>query len=121
MANPIHQKKIETHAKENNKMANWNKWRDKHHTIAVDLSEADLSLLNLSGADLSNANLYKTDFAQSNCADCDFSGANCQDADFRETNLRGAIFLETDLRGAETKGAKNADFSSALLTPREAA
>jgi uncharacterized protein YjbI with pentapeptide repeats len=57
----------------------WNKWRDKHPDVTIDLRKANLSGLNLSGF-----NLSKIDFSNANIRGTNFTQANLQDANFFE-------------------------------------
>jgi uncharacterized protein YjbI with pentapeptide repeats len=96
----------------------WNKWKQGHPRLRIDLSEvdlngADLSGANLSGADLSGANLYEANRS------CDVGrGLYYREIDLSGVNLRGAdlgsaILKNSNLSGADLSGAdlKRADFS----------
>jgi uncharacterized protein YjbI with pentapeptide repeats len=105
----------------------WNKWRDEHPDVKVDLSKTDLSDINLveafaglrfpsfhranlggaslGKADLSETNLHKADLvgadlSQANLTGADLSEAYLKGADLRSANLMGARLSEADLRGA---------------------
>lgn len=105
----------------------WNKWRDEHPDVKVDLSKTDLSDINLveafaglrfptfhranlGGASLQNADLTETilhkadlvgaNLSQANLKGADLSEAYLKGANLRGANLFGARLSEADLRGA---------------------
>ena len=101
-------------------VAAWNRWRDEHRGIPLnihraDLSETDLSRMNLSGvnlhlADLHLADLHSTRLHLAILADAllhraDLRGVALTNADLRGANLRAATFRETNLRGANFREA----------------
>lgn len=120
----------------------WNKWREEHEEVAVDLSEANLSEAHLRKANLRKANLRKAklmgaNLAKANLMWASLPGANLTSANlakavinkatlnkailpgavFGMANLPGADFTEADLRGANFALAnlKTANFTRANL------
>jgi uncharacterized protein YjbI with pentapeptide repeats len=117
----------------------WNRWRNEHPKVEIDLSEADLSeadlssfdlsRVDLSGANLNRANLSHTNMSGSNLssskivirpdgkrkASTDFklTSVNLSEANLREANLSGANLRGANLRGADLRGA---DLSEAILS-----
>jgi uncharacterized protein YjbI with pentapeptide repeats len=85
----------------------WNKWRQNHRGIHLDLSQTNLSDANLSGADLSGADLSGAFLMGANFRLADLSNADLSNADLRQTNLSDA-----NLNGANLSGA---DLSRAML------
>lgn len=57
-------------------IAAWNRWRQHHPEVEIDLSEADLRHLNLSGVNFREANLSQADLSGAILDDADFTGAN---------------------------------------------
>jgi uncharacterized protein YjbI with pentapeptide repeats len=116
----------------------WNRWRDEHPDVPIELSEvrlepgtnlreinlrdavlrdchlecADLFGASLEGAMLLGANLQKAVLQSANLSGSVLSGANLQGASLSFANLRGTI-----LQGAKLKGASlhHADFREADL------
>ena len=89
----------------------WNKWREEHPGVEIDLSDASLKRTNLKKVMLRGANLSGTDFSQTRLAWADLSGANLYKANFYvadlyETDLRGANLMDTILVGAQLVRAK---------------
>lgn len=88
----------------------WNRWRDQHSSIPVDLSQANLDIRDLVQVNLSHAQLAGTRFngavlAQANFCDSDLTGANLSGTDLTRANLRGAVLnsaalFRTDLTAA---------------------
>jgi hypothetical protein len=126
MANPEHLKILKQGVEA------WNKWRKDNPKIIpdldrVDLSEANLRMVNLifanlrqgklyradlSGADLRGANFFEADLGEANLHSVDLRGAN-----FRESNLSGASLNESNLWlvnfiGADLRGV---DFSNTAV------
>jgi hypothetical protein len=98
----------------------WNKWRLKHESDQVDLSEANLSKAYLMEANLSKANLSKAnlseayltwaDLSRANLSEANLSKANLMEANLSrakliEANLSKAYLIEADLREANLRGA----------------
>jgi uncharacterized protein YjbI with pentapeptide repeats len=85
----------------------WNAWRKGNPEKKVDLTEADLSVLDLHGinfnkANLSDVNLYRTDLRKANISSADLCGADLRETDLRwldlsGTNLRWANLIRADL------------------------
>ena len=123
----------------------WNKWRDEHPDVEVDLSKADLSNINLveafaglripsfhranlggaslGKADLSGTNLRKADLVGADLSEADLSNADLSEAylkgaDLRKANLTSAHLIEADLRGANLSFAnlREASLSEANLS-----
>jgi hypothetical protein len=115
----------------------WNKWRQEHRYIlldlrgvrlrgvdlrGVDLSEtnlfgADLSGADLSGADLSAAFLREVYLRGANLTEANVSEADLSEADLNRANLRGANLSEANLTEANVSGAdlSEADLNRANL------
>ncbi len=100
MANPEHLEILKQGVEQ------WNKWREEHADVLLDLFKADLGGAKLSGADLSRA---------------DLGGANLQRADLGGANLSGADLMWSDLSGANMDGAdlSKADLEIANLRDAE--
>ncbi len=65
----------------------WNKWRQEHPEIKLELGGANLRQANLSGANLSEAFLWGVNFSM----------ASLQSANLSHSGLRGAQFIATNL------------------------
>jgi uncharacterized protein YjbI with pentapeptide repeats len=95
----------------------WNKWREDHPDVKVDLRGADLSRADLNGIDFRDTRLTRVDLR----------GASLQDARLARANLSRATLIGTDLKRASLKETRltetilmdanlhDADFSSAYL------
>ena len=111
----------------------WNRWRELHPAVAVDLSganlfQANLDGANLSGADLTGANLFeaellRADLSKANLTRADLSGvalnvAKLTGANLALANLQGADLQGADLQGADLAGLymEGADLSGADLS-----
>ncbi|HEY4034483.1 MAG TPA: pentapeptide repeat-containing protein [Ktedonobacteraceae bacterium] len=84
----------------------WNKWRDQHPEIRVNLSDADLT-----GFDLNEANLRGSDLRRANLSEANLWKANFGIADLRHANLSGAnlnsvYIYRANLSGANLSGAQ---------------
>ena len=84
----------------------WNRWREEHPDVDVDLgganfSNADLSKANLIGAKLSKAFLLGTKLSGANFSNADLSRADLIEANLSEANLSGACLSRADLTGAD--------------------
>jgi uncharacterized protein YjbI with pentapeptide repeats len=105
----------------------WNQWREDHHALHPDLSEAILtgahldggnfSETNLSGAYLdrtylNEANLNRARLRRANLSWSGLNGANLSGADLSEAYLNGVYLIEADLTGAYLNGV---ELSGALL------
>lgn len=115
----------------------WNRWRNEHDRINIDLSGADLTGVNLKqvnlskanlkqaklnnvilsganliGANLSEANLMNASLNNSNLSGVNLTHATLQDASFTITRLVGANLDRVNLNGAMLNSV---NFSSALL------
>jgi len=73
----------------------WNKWREEHSEITIDLSGADLK-----GADLQGAHLDKADLSDANLIVANLSLAKLNGSDLRRANLSGANLDVVDLHNA---------------------
>jgi hypothetical protein len=110
----------------------WNRWREEHPRVQVDLrgadlSEAGLSIADLTGANLSGAELGEADLREVDLIGADLRGAELGEADLREVALFSADLTFADLRGAELGGAdltfaelhgadlRGADFTEAIV------
>jgi uncharacterized protein YjbI with pentapeptide repeats len=116
----------------------WNRWRNDHPNVPVDLSRCDLSHSFLSEANLAAANLFECNLRKADLTGASLAHANLYRADLSETQLRKAslyhaalnqanltkaILSEANLRHAELKNTnlsdadlKGADFDSADLS-----
>jgi hypothetical protein len=91
MANPEHLRILKRGVEE------WNKWKQGHPEVRLDLREAGLEEASLGGADLVGANLFAANLR----------GANLRGASLTEAKLRKANLSGTDLSGAGLgQGAK---------------
>ena len=89
----------------------WNKWREEHSNIKVDLSGANLSGIDLTGIDLRDARLTRVDFRDSNLQKARLSltnlsravliGASLNQANLKETRLSHTIIMNTDVRDVD--------------------
>lgn len=87
----------------------WNKWREEHPEVVVDLRNADLTNFNLAGANLKQANLYWADLSGANLREANFylatlREASLKNADLTEANLECAHFVETNVDQATLTG-----------------
>jgi len=99
MANPEHLAKLREGP------GAWNRWREEHADVVLELSHAklpgaNLGMANLRGADLRRSFLGGGNFMAANFVGADLSGANFIRADFQLANLGGANFIGADLRKA---------------------
>ncbi len=114
----------------------WNRWREEHPDVRVDLRRAklhgadlhgadlrgaNLRLADLSGADLSEAKLWQADFRGARLRGADLHGADLGGADLYEADLSGAFLVEADLGWAKLGGAdlRRANLYSADLSGAE--
>jgi len=124
---------------------NWNKWRNDHPEVEIDLTDATLAKLDLRKADFKRAKLSGASFHNTDLREADFRQAtiggrlynnsrplfsdlpnrdnNGLKADFNKANLRGAYFMKADLSGvlfinADLREARlsNTDLSNAYLS-----
>jgi uncharacterized protein YjbI with pentapeptide repeats len=120
----------------------WNRWRDLHPALDVDLSSASLANANLryinlkdvglsradltgaklrdvdlSDSDLTLAILSKAQLASANLVGADLTGANLSEAHLFGANLSGARLTGADLTGADLRRAKlhDANLAKAIL------
>src|SRR5260221_1469946 len=100
----------------------WNKWRQEHPEIILDLRGADLRQANLSGANLSQTNLWDAQFGSLNVGYADLRDANLSHAqlggvDLSYVNLSGANLNGADLGGVNLSHANlnGADFTNAEM------
>lgn len=87
-------------------VAGWNKWREKHFIVKVDLSQADLK-----GAVLTGANLSAVDFSGANLSEADLrgailSGAKLAGSNFLKAVIGNTVFGNSDL--SDVIGLKDA-------------
>jgi uncharacterized protein YjbI with pentapeptide repeats len=113
----------------------WNTWRNEHHSVKIDLTDADLSKLfalsegdnvdyafywgvNLSKADLSRANLNDADLREADLGGAILSNARLFSAMLCRTNLKGCILNNAWLHIANLSDAdlREADLREADLT-----
>jgi uncharacterized protein YjbI with pentapeptide repeats len=107
MANPEHVELVWKGAK------HVNEWRKKHPKEILDLSEADLRLVNLYGANLSNCNLERAMLSFAYLMDADLRRANLKCAALVGATLSRVDLSEADLSKSDLTGA---DLSSANLS-----
>lgn len=95
----------------------WNRWREEHKKVQVDLSEANLRGADLFKADLCEADLIKANLHGANLYKADLFKVNLGEANLGEAYLRGATLSEANLRGADLSKADlvKADLSEADL------
>ncbi|AFY68889.1 pentapeptide repeat protein [Thalassoporum mexicanum PCC 7367] len=79
----------------------WNKWREQHPKVAIDLFGIDLTGIDLHGANLSGADLSGEELRGANLQGADLSGANLQGSDLFGANLSKANLSITDLSGTD--------------------
>jgi uncharacterized protein YjbI with pentapeptide repeats len=96
----------------------WNRWRDEHIDVRLDLIETHLSGTYLSGADLSGAELSGANLSGTNLNRANLSGANLDRANLSGAELSGANLDSANLSGAELSGANlsEANLSEAELS-----
>jgi uncharacterized protein YjbI with pentapeptide repeats len=95
----------------------WNRWREHHATVAIDLTNADLSGMRLDRADLSLANLSRAHFEETDLNDADLTLANLSGAQFRAAELMAADLSSANLSGARLHAYLiKANFHQANLT-----
>ena len=84
----------------------WNRWRQEHWGMRIDLSSADLCYTDLSNAklryaDLSNATLTDACLSNADLRSCSLIGANLIDASLDGVDLRNAYLGVVNLSGAD--------------------
>lgn len=84
----------------------WNKWREEHLDVDVDLlganfNNADLFRANLNEAKLSKAKLFGVNLSGASLINADLSGALFIEANLSEANLSRACLSKADLSGAD--------------------
>lgn len=121
----------------------WNRWKEEHIYVEIDLQgvdfhasslrgvnlgDTDLRNANFSGADLTWSNLNKVDLRDANLdeahltlaalMEANLTGTRLHKAELTLANLRSIILVNADLRGAKLDRANliNADLSGADLT-----
>jgi uncharacterized protein YjbI with pentapeptide repeats len=92
----------------------WNKWREEHPNVEIDLSKASLyeaklsevnfRKANLQGAFLESAELSVSSLVESNLAGANLMSANLFDADLMHANLSHANLFGADLMAADLTG-----------------
>lgn len=107
----------------NQGVAVWNKWREEHLYVEVDLYGANLRKLDLRGAnlgnaDLNNADLSGADLFMANLNRSDLSEANLSEVNLTLANLRGVVLINTKLNNSKLDRANliNADLRGADFT-----
>ncbi len=95
------------------RVATWNKWRQRNPAICPDLSEADLRKADLNKADLSGADLNEAFLKKADLSGALLRGALLRGAHLRGANLRGTLLTGANLTGAFLFGA---DLSRAILS-----
>jgi uncharacterized protein YjbI with pentapeptide repeats len=88
----------------------WNKWRQEHPEVEMDLNDADLGEAKLAGVDLSHVrlrrvNLYKADLRKANLSGANLRKANLFGANLMEANLSGASLRDANLGGTDLRRA----------------
>jgi uncharacterized protein YjbI with pentapeptide repeats len=89
----------------------WNKWRDEHPAIDIDLRKADLRKANLTGiefskADLSGAYLIESDLSRAKLVGAKLEGADLSGANLTEANLSRAHLTRSNLKRANLAHAR---------------
>jgi Pentapeptide repeats (8 copies) len=87
----------------------WNRWREEHPEVVVDLRNADLTNFNLAGANLKQVNFYWADLSGANLRGANLylatlREASLKNADLTEANLECAHFVETNVDQATLTG-----------------
>ena len=95
----------------------WNRWREKHSDILIDLSYANLSNAYLKNANLKNADLSSTNLSYTNLDYANLEAANLKNANLSRTNLSYANLNDANLSAATLSGAmlNNAKLGGANL------
>jgi uncharacterized protein YjbI with pentapeptide repeats len=98
-------------------MDTWNKWRDTNPNAGIDLSDANLSMMEFVHANFKSADLTRTNFRASNVSKTDFTNTNLWGANFSRADLSGAILSHSDLDEANMSGAivSGCNFARAAL------
>jgi uncharacterized protein YjbI with pentapeptide repeats len=78
----------------------WNKWRQEHPDVSIDLHDANLGGADLRGAQLSGALLAQSILDKADLSGADLTGAHLATAILTRTNLKGASLSSADLRWA---------------------
>ncbi|RPJ24244.1 MAG: pentapeptide repeat-containing protein [Chloroflexi bacterium] len=86
-------------------VAVWNKWREKHFAVKIDLSQANLKGAVLIGANLSAADLSGANFSQADLCGAILSGAKLAGSNFLKVVMGNTIFGNSDL--SEAIGLEN--------------
>jgi uncharacterized protein YjbI with pentapeptide repeats len=83
----------------------WNRWREEHSDMAIDLAEAYLCKAYLPEANLKGADLTRADLSGANLFQADLARAQLAGADLYETNLSKAHLLGASLVDARAAAA----------------
>jgi hypothetical protein len=81
----------------------WNRWRQDHPDVKVDLSEADLHSADLHDAGLNTAELFRTNLSRADLSNAtlfraNFSVTTLSGADLSNAGLARTIFADVDFR-----------------------
>jgi len=102
----------------------WNKWREEHPAIQVDLRYADLCGADLRKMDFggsrlrtrdyfsanpNGADFWRVNLSEANLTEADFYNASFGDADLSRATLRSAGLIATRFRGVKLSGADLTD------------
>ena len=87
-------------------VAVWNKWREKHFIVKIDLSQADLKGAVLIGANLSAVDLRGANLSEADLRGAILSGAKLAGSNFLKAVLGNTVFGNSDL--SEIIGLKEA-------------
>jgi len=83
----------------------WNRWKENHPEIDVDLSQASLRKAILRGINLSGTNLIGADLTGADLAWAILNRSNLSHADLSESNLTLSVLIETNLSEATLRQA----------------
>ena len=83
----------------------WNRWKENHLEIDLDLSQASFRKTILRGINLSGTNLTGADFTGADLAWANFNRSNLTHADLSESNLTLSVLIETNLSEATLRQA----------------
>lgn len=95
----------------------WNKWREKNHSLKIDLNGANLSEAILCDIDLGGITIRDSNFIGADLRRANFRGSDLKGSDLRNTDLRETILIGTNLRETNLAHAnlENADLADANL------
>lgn len=86
-------------------VSEWNRWRDEHPEIKIDLRRTNLGGVNLERASLSGADLREANLEGAILLEADLSGANLNHANLSNTSLLEASLSGANLSHADLSGA----------------